>query len=127
MTEGPIFQIGSQQASRDIYNIARDLNISQNSSREDMTKVIEAIRYKISESNLEEKSKEKIDNHLDNVTIKLKDKNPDKESIADSIKQTNEILKEAKTTGESLKDIGALIAKAALWLGTTAAKLGWIF
>jgi hypothetical protein len=36
-------------------------------------------------------------------------------------------LKEAKTTSETLKDIGVLVAKAAAWLGTTAAKLGWIF
>jgi hypothetical protein len=54
-------------------------------------------------------------------------KKPDKKSIAESIKKTNEILKEAKTTGETLKDIGVLVAKAAAWLGTTAAKLGWIF
>jgi hypothetical protein len=57
----------------------------------------------------------------------LKMKKPDKKSIAESIKKTNEILKEAKTTGETLKDIGVLVAKAAAWLGTTAAKLGWIF
>jgi hypothetical protein len=36
-------------------------------------------------------------------------------------------LKEAKTTGETLKDIGVLVGKAAAWLGTTAAKLGWMF
>ena len=127
MGEGPIFQIGSQQAGRDIYNVARDLNISQNSSTEDMSRVIKAIMYKVDELNIEEKNKKKIGNHLQNAAIELDDKNPDKNSIAESIRQTNDVLKEAKTTGESLKDIGALIAKAAVWLGTTAAKLGWIF
>ena len=127
MGEGPIFQIGSQQAGRDIYNVARDLNISQNSSAEEMLKVIKAIMYEADELNIEEKNKKKIGNYLQNAAIELDDKNPDKNSIAESIRQTNDILKEAKTTGESLKDIGALIAKAAVWLGTTAAKLGWIF
>jgi hypothetical protein len=127
MSEGPIFQIGSQQAGRDIYNIARDLNISQNSSAEDMLKVIKAIMYKADELNIEEKNKKKIGNYLQNAAIELEDKNPDKNSIADSIRQTNDILNEAKTTGESLTDIGALVAKAAVWLGTTSAKLGWIF
>lgn len=127
MSEGPTFQIGSQDAGRDIYNIARDLNVHKDSSSEDMLKVIEAIKYKINDLNIEEKSKKKIDNHLENAKIELQDENPDKGSIVDSIKQTNEILKEAKTTGESLKEIGTLIAKTAVWLGTSAAKLGWIF
>lgn len=127
MSEGSIFQIGSQQAGRDIYNIARDLNISKDSSAEDMQKVIEAIISQVDKSNLEDKDKKKVGNYLKNATVELEDKNPDKESIANSIRQTNDILKEAKTTGESLKEIGALIAKAAVWLGTTAAKLGWIF
>jgi hypothetical protein len=127
MSDGPIFQIGSQQAGKDIYNIARDLNISYNSSSEDVLNVIEAMKYKINEIDIEDKNKKKIDNILDNAIIELRDKNSDKNSIIDSIRQTNSILKEAGKTGESLKDIRALVAKAAVWLGTTAAKLGWIF
>lgn len=127
MSEGPIFQIGGQQAGRDIYNIARDLNIYQNSSAEDMLKVIKAIMYQADELDIDEKNKKKIGNYLQNAAIELEDKNPDKNSIADSIRQTNDILKEVKTTGESLTGIGALVAKAAVWLGTTAAKLGWTF
>ena len=127
MSGEPIFQIGSQQAGRDIYNIARDLNISQNSSAEDMSKIIQSIIYKVDELDIEEKNKKKIGKYLQNATIELEDKNPDKNSIADSLRQSNEILKEAKTTGESLKDIGTLVAKAAVWLGITATKLGWVF
>jgi len=127
MSEGPIFQIGSQQASGDIFNTAGNLNISQNSSSEDMVKVIDAIKYKTNELDIGNKDKEKIGEHLENAKKELGKKIPDKGSIAESFRQTNDILKEAKTTGESLKEIGTLVAKVAVWLGTTAAKLGWIF
>ncbi len=121
-----IFSIGSQQAGRDIYNVARDLNINQNSSSEDVLKIFEALQQKVGELAIDEKDKRKINNHIENAKIELEDKNPDKNSIGESIKQTSEILKNAKTTGETLKDIGILVGKAAKWLGTTAVALGWI-
>lgn len=121
-----IFSIGSQQAGRDIYNIARDLNINQNSSSEDVLKIFEAIQQKVGELGIDEKDMRKINNHIDNAKIELEDKNPDRNSIEESIKKTSEILKNTKTTGETLKDIGILVGKAAKWLGTTAAALGWI-
>jgi hypothetical protein len=127
MSENPIFSIGEQHAGRDIYNIARDLNINRNSSAEDMLKIIEAIQHKVGELDIAEKDKAKIVNQMEGAKIELKDEKPDKKSIVESIKKTNEILQQAKTTGETLKDIGVLVGKAAIWLGTTAAKLGWIF
>jgi hypothetical protein len=122
MNDRPVFSIGEQHAGRDIFNIARDLNITQNSPAEDILTIIEAIQQKIGDLDIAEKDEKRIVNQ-----IELEDEKPDKKSIAESIKKTNEILKEAKTTGETLKDIGVLVAKAAAWLGTTAAKLGWIF
>jgi hypothetical protein len=97
MNDRSVFSIREQHAGRDIFNIARDLIINQNSPAEDILKIIEAIQHKVGELDIE------------------------------SIKKTSEILKEAKTTGETLKDIGVLVGKAAAWLGTTAAKLGWMF
>lgn len=121
-----IFSIGSQQAGRDIYNVARDLNINQNSSSEDVLKIIEAIRQEVGELEIDEKDKRKIGNHLDNAKIELEDKEPDKKTIEESIKKTNEILKNAKTAGETLKNIGIFVGKVAKWLGTTAIALGWV-
>jgi hypothetical protein len=127
MNDRPVFSIGEQHAGRDIFNIARDLNINQNSPAEDILTIIEAIQQKIGELEIAEKDKKRIVNQMEGATIELEDEQPDKKSIAESIKKTTEILKEAKATGETLKDIGVLVAKAAAWLGTTAAKLGWIF
>ena len=127
MNDKPVFVIGEQHAGQDIFNIARDLNINQNSPAEDILKIIEAIQHKVGELDIAEKNKERIVNQIEGAKIELEDEQPDKKSIAERIKKTNEILKEAKTTGETLKDIGVLVAKAAAWLGTTAAKLGWIF
>lgn len=127
MNDKPVFAIGEQHVGRDIFNIARDLNINQNSPAEDILKLIEAIQHKIGELDIAEKDKKRIVNQIEGAKIELEDEQPDKKSIAESIKKTTEILKEAKTIGETLKDIGILIAKAAAWLGTTAAKLGWIF
>jgi hypothetical protein len=127
MNDKPIFVIGEQHAGRDIFNIARDLNITQNSPAEDILKIIEAIQHKIGELEIAEKDKKRIVNQIEGAKIELEDEKPDKKLIAESITKTNEILKEAKTTGETLKDIGVLVGKAAAWLGTTAAKLGWIF
>ena len=127
MNDKPIFVIGEQHAGRDIFNIARDLNITQNSPAEDILKIIEAIQQKIGELDIAEKDKKRIANQIEGARIELEDENPDKKSIAESIKNTSEILKEAKTAGETLKDIGFLVSKAAAWLGTTAAKLGWMF
>ena len=126
MSNISIFSIGQQHAGRDINNIAGDLNINQNSPAEDVLKVILAIQHKVGELDIEEKGKKKISNYLDNVVCELEDKEPNKKSIEESIKQTNKILKEAKTTGKTLKDIGILIGKTATWLGTTDANLGWI-
>lgn len=126
MNDIPVFSIGSQTAGRDIYNIAGDLNITQNSSTEDVLKIIEAIQQKVGELDIDNKDKRKISNHLDNVKIDLEEKEPDKESIGESIKTVNGILKETKATGETLKEIGLWIGKTAIWLGTTAVNLGWI-
>ena len=127
MNDKPVFVIGEQHAGRDIFNIARDLNINQNSPAEDVLKIIEAIQHKVGELDIAEKDKKRIVNQIEGAKIELEDEKPDKKSIAESIEKTTKILKEAKTTGESLKDIGILVGKAAAWLGTTAAKLGWIF
>lgn len=128
MNNGSVFHIeGGQHAGGSIYNIARDLNISQNSSAEDMGKVVDAIKEQVNRLDIEEKDKRKIGNYLQNATIELEDEKPDKNSIAKSIRQTIDILKEAKNAGETLEEIGTLVAKAATWLGTTAATLGWIF
>ena len=127
MNNRPVFSIREQHAGRDIFNIARDLNINQNSPAEDILKIIEAIQHKVGELDIAEKDKKRIVNQIEGAKIELEDEKPDKKSIAESIKKTTEILKEAKTTGETLKDIGILVGKAAAWLGTTAAKLGWIF
>lgn len=127
MDDRSVFKIGSQHAGCNIYNIARDLNININSPAEDMLKIIEAIQHKIGELNIDEKYKGQIDTNIKNIKQELENKNSDKGKIAEGIKKTNEILKEAKTTGETLKDIAILVGKAAVWLGTTAAKLGWIF
>lgn len=122
-----VFNIGSQTAGRDIYNIAGNLNITQNSPPEDFLKIIQAIQQKVGELEIGDKDKKKLSNHLDNVKIELEEKEPDKKSIEESIKSANGILKESKATGETLKDIGIMVVKAAKWLGTTAVALGWIF
>lgn len=127
MNEGATFNIGEQRAGRDIYNIARDLNITQNSSAEDILTIVKAIGQKVGELDIGEKDKKKIANQIDGAKIELEDKEADKASIAESIEKTAKILKEAKTAGETIKDIGVLVGKAAIWLGTTAAKLGWVF
>jgi len=118
--------IGEQHAGRDIYNIAGDLNITQNSSPEDVLKIIEAIQQKVRELDIIDKDKRKISNHLDNVKIDLEEKEPNKKSIGESIKTVNGILKEAKVTGETVTEIGIRVGKVATWLGTTAGALGWI-
>ena len=129
-----MLSIGQQHAGRDINIIAGDLNvnnkvgdlnINQNSPAEDVLKVIQAIQHKVGELDIEGKGKRKIRNYLDNVIYELEDKEPNKKSIAESIKKTNEILKDANTTGKTLEDIGILIGKTATWLGTTYVNLGW--
>jgi hypothetical protein len=120
-----ISSISQQHEERDINNITGDLNINQNSPAEDILEVIQAIQHKVGELNIEEKGKGKIRNYLDNVICEHEDIEPNKKSIAESIKQTIEILKEAKTTDKTMKDIGTLIGKTAPWLGTTTVKLGW--
>ncbi len=103
------------------------MTITHNSSSEDILKIIEAIQYKVGKLDIKDKDKRKISNHLDNVKIDLEEKEPDKNSIEESIKKANEILKEAKANGETLKEIGVWVGKTATWLGTTAGALGWIF
>ena len=127
MNDRSVFSIGEQHAGRDIFNIARDLNVNQNSPAEDILKIIEAIQHKVGELDIAEKDKKRIVNQIEGAKIELEDEQPDKKLIAESIRKTTKILKEAKTTGETLKDIGVLVGKAAAWLGTTAAKLGWMF
>jgi hypothetical protein len=127
MDDKTVFVIGEQHAGRDIFNIARDLIVTQNSPAEDILKIIEAIQQRVGELEIAEKDRRIIVHQLDGAKIELEDVQPDKKSIAESITTTAEILKEAKTTGETLKDIVLLVSKAAAWLGTTAASLGWVF
>lgn len=121
-----VFHIEHQQAGRDIYHIAGDMNITQNSPPEDILKIIQAIQQKVSDLDIDDKNKKEIKKQLESAKIELGDKNPDKSSIEENLKKTTGILKEAKVTGETLKDIGVMVVKAAKWLGTNAAALGWI-
>ncbi len=126
MNDKTIFNIHEQHA-QNIYNIARDMNVTQNSPPEDMLKLIQAIQQKVGELDIGDKDKKEITKQLGSAKVELDSENPDKGSIGESIKKINGILKEAKATGETLKDIGLMVGKAAVWLGTTAASLGWIF
>jgi len=121
-----VFHIEHQQAGRDIYHIAGDMNITQNSPPEDILKIIQAIQQKVGDLDIDDKNKKEIKKQLESAKIELDDKNPDKSSIEESLKKTTGILKEAKATGETLKDIGVMVGKAAVWLGTNAAALGWL-
>jgi hypothetical protein len=111
-----IFNIGSQQAGRDIIQ-GNNLILSQSSPASEALKVIKIIKNKVDESDIDVKNKRAIGNHLDKAMEDLKFGKIDKESVADTMKKTNEILKEAKTTGETLRDIGVLIGKVVTWLG----------
>ena len=127
MNDRPVFSIGEQHAGRDIYNVARDLIINRNSPAEDVLKIVEAIQGKVNDLEIAEEDKKEISNQIEGVKTELKVKKPDKKSITEKFKKTVEILNKAKTTAETLKDIGVWVGKAAIWLGTTAAALGWIF
>lgn len=127
MNDSPIISTGEQHAGRDIVNIARKSYINQNLPAEDILKIIKAIQHKVGELDIAGEDKRRIVNHIEDAKIELEGRKPDKKSIAESIKKTSEILKEAKTASETLKDIGILVGKVAVWLGTNAVKLGWIF
>ena len=71
MDDRPIFSIGQQHAGRDIYNVARDLNINQNSSAEDMLTIFQAIQSKVSELDIGEKDKKKIANQIEGAKIEF--------------------------------------------------------
>jgi hypothetical protein len=120
------FTIGSQTAGQNIYNIAGDMNITQNSPPEDVLKIFLAIQQKVSDLEIDDKNRKEITKQIESAKFELKDKNPDKSSIEESLKKTTGILKEAKATGNTLKEIGVMVGKAAVWLGTNAAALGWI-
>jgi hypothetical protein len=133
MGDGATYKIGSQKAGRDInqtgrdqYQAVGDIKISTESSATDVLKVVKAMKDIIDRSDIEAKNKKKIDNHLDNAIIELEDKNPDKGSIAGSMKQANEILEEAKTAGKTLESIGGLVGKVITWLGPIAHSVGLI-
>jgi len=133
MGEGQTIKIGSQHAGRDInqvgrdfYQAAGDIKLSPESPATDVLKVVMVIKDLIDKSDIEAKNKKKIGNHLDNAIIELEDENPDKGSIADSMKQANEILGEAKTAGETLESIGSLVGKVIAWLGPIAHSAGLI-
>jgi hypothetical protein len=81
MTDKPAFVIGEQHAGRDIFNIARDLNVTQNSPAEDILKIIEAIQQKVGELEITEKDKRKIVHQLDSAKIELEDGEPDKNQL----------------------------------------------
>ncbi len=110
-----------------VENLHGNLIIDQNSSTDDVLKIFNAIQQKVEVLDIAEKDKMNINNQLENAKKELYKEAPNKKSIEESIRKTNEILKETKTTAETLKDIGVLIGKSAKWLGTTAAALGWIF
>ena len=86
MNEGAIFNIGEQHAGRDIYNVARDLNITQNSSAEDILTIVKAIGQKVGELDIGEKDKKKIANQIEGAKIELEDEQPDKKTITERIK-----------------------------------------
>ena len=131
MSKKPIFNIVTQKAENDIINISgnyhsRNLNVSLDSSPESISSLINSLNNEIKGLEMSKEDKDNVEKHLKKATIELRDKNPDKQSIANSIAQTNQILKETKIAGESLRDIGVLVSQIALWLGTTSSHLGWI-
>lgn len=126
MSNRPTFQINGQHANT-INNVGRDFNISSNSLTEEMLKLIDALKYEINKLNIDDKNKTEITNLINKANIELEKKSPNKNSVVESIKKMNEILKETKIAGESLKDIGVLVSKAAGLLGCSVSLLGWHF
>jgi hypothetical protein len=130
---------GNPNAGRDMNitegNVVKDnliniyknyLPLSTDSPKSDVGKVIGDIKYRINESDIDPKRKTDLNTHLDGAIESLKDENIDKKSIAENIKKTNEILKEAKVTGETLKDVVSLIENVVKWLGPYAKLIGLI-
>ena len=62
MNEGCVFNIGEMHAGQDINNVAGDLIINQNSSAEDVFKIIKAIQWKSSELDIDDKNKKEYRN-----------------------------------------------------------------
>jgi hypothetical protein len=130
---------GNPNAGRDMNitekNVVKDnliniyknyLPLSTDSPKSDVGKVIGDIKYRINESDIDPKRKTDLNTHLDGAIESLNDENIDKKSIAENIKKTNEILKEAKVTGETLKDVVSLIENVVKWLGPYAKLIGLI-
>lgn len=100
--------------------------ITKNSSPEDIMEIIDNFQYNVLRLGIEKKQKMEVENQLDNLKIQIENKDLNIESIKEKISKVNQILKETKTSSENLNYFGELIGKIAVWLGTTAAKLGWI-
>ncbi len=120
------FNIGQQNA-QNIYNVAGDLNITAQSSADDVVKIFDALAAKMNELGLPEKDLKKAQNRLEEAKDELKEKEPDKKSIAKSLEETAVVLKNTKTAADQLKELLPFAAKAGAWLGKTAVELGWIF
>lgn len=94
-------------------------------TKEDVIKLFQDMVAELNNLEVSEEQKKAAKKHLKHAVLELEDEEePDKESVAEFLKKSTEILKEAGVTAVQAVSFGQLVGTAAAWLGKTLVWFG---
>lgn len=94
-------------------------------TREEVLKLFQDMLTEVENLEVPEESKRAAQKHLKHAVLEVEEEEkPDKTKVADFLKNSTEVLKEAGVTAAQAVSFGHLVGKAATWLGKALVWFG---
>jgi hypothetical protein len=113
---GPVFQQSNWTVQGNVYNVAGDLILSKNGTKEDFQKALDELKQEILKlQNLDSTRKEELTRDIESVERETRREAPEKGIVVSRLNAVKATLEAMKGTVIGASDLGKTIAQAAIW------------
>ena len=112
----PVFQQSNWSVHGNVYNVAGDLVLSKDGTKEDFQKALDGLRQEILNlQNLESSRKEELTHDIESVERESRRDTPEKGIVVSRLNSVKATLEAVKGTVIGAADLGKAVAQTALW------------
>jgi hypothetical protein len=113
---GSVFQQSNWTVQGNVYNVAGDLVLSKDSTKEDFQKALDEIKQEILKfQDLDSSRKEELARDIESVERETRREAPEKGIVVSRLNSVKATLEAVKGTVMGASDLGKTIAQAAIW------------
>jgi hypothetical protein len=118
-SSGPLFSQPNWTVSGDVYNVAGDLILTKDSSKQDFVKAIEDLRDEVARlEDVDESRRIEAVSYLDSSVQEARRENPSKPTVVDRLKQAAGVLEAGSGTAENAWKLAKTLGSIAVWAAT---------